>query len=351
MRRDFSCPVSFTRARLYITSLGVHEAFMNGTKIGSELLAPGWTDYRHTLRYSVHDVAPLLVPGQSNMLGAWLGEGWYCGRLGFRDGVRKVYGEQMGLLAQLEIDGKVVAQTGPNEGWQWAFGNLFASELMDGEIFDSNINENWTGTEGWQPAELLDEPFPQAQLVTPESPPVRELERFAARSRIVTPSGKVILDFGQNFAGYIEVVHEPAHNHGELVLRHAEVLEHGDLGTRPLRAAKATDRILLGGSIEGYRDRFTNHGFRYMQVDGWPDVSVDDFVGVQISSGMPPLGTFECSHETISRLHKNAVYSTPSSTPFLSRPTLPNETSDWAGPAILRSLLRYSAISWTGLDS
>lgn len=318
VRQSFDCPTNFTVARLYITSHGVHEAYLNGSRIGTELLAPGWTDYRFHLRYSVHDVGNLLKPGRRNDIGAWIGEGWYCGRLGFRDGVRNVYGQQMGLLAQLEVDGDIVSQT--DSDWTWSFGKIVKSELMDGEVFDSNIDDDWEGTTSaarWRPVRI--DAFPTARLLTPESPPVEEIEQITAKQRIITPTGKIILDFGQNFAGYVKILGEPSATQGEITLRYAEVLEHDELGTRPLRAAKATDRIILGGKVKGYKAMFTNHGFRYMEVTGWPDVTIDDFMGVLISTHMSRTGQFECSHEKLNRLHTNVIYSTLSNT--ISLPT------------------------------
>lgn len=315
VRKSFNCPSSFQRARLYVTSYGVHESYINGQRVGDELLAPGWSDYRYHLRYYVHDIGSLLKAGQSNDIGAWLGEGWYCGRLGFRDGVRNVYGQGMGLLAQLEIDGEIIART--DQDWQWSYGNLLASELMDGEVLDSNINDDWRSREGWLSVTVG--AFPSAKLLTAESPPVREVERLMAKERIATPSGKIILDFGQNFAGYVQILSEPSVRQGEMMLRYAEVLEHGELGTRPLRAAKATDRIILGGTVKGYKAKFTNHGFRYLEVTGWPDVTVDDFVGIAISTNMTRTGHFECSHEKLNRLHENVIWSTISNT--ISLPT------------------------------
>lgn len=312
LRKQINTSADVKQARLYITSHGIHEAYINGERVGQDLLAPGWTDYRYTLRYSTHDVTDLICSG-SNTLGVWLGEGWYAGRLGFRDGVRNVYGESLGVLAQLEINGEIVAQTGSD--WTWSYGNLITSELLDGEVLDSNIISDWDSPD-WQPVSVL--PFPTAPLITCEPPPVREIERIPAKSVYTTPTGKTIVDFGQNAAGYIQILGEPPST-GELILKYAEVMEHGELGTRPLRAAKATDRIILGGPVKGYKNKFTNHGFRYMQVDGWPGITVDDVVYIIISSQMERTGHFECSHALLNQLHSNVVYSTISNT--ISLPT------------------------------
>ena len=103
LRREFDLWSEVSSARLYITALGVYEAHLNGQVIGEQVFAPGWTVYDHRLRYQTFDVTDLLKPGR-NALGAIVGEGWYRGRLGFGEGKRNIYGENLALLAQLEIE-------------------------------------------------------------------------------------------------------------------------------------------------------------------------------------------------------------------------------------------------------
>jgi alpha-L-rhamnosidase len=254
----FVPPKHLGQARLYITAHGVYEAYINGQRVGDEVLAPGWTDYRFNLNYRVHDVTDLLVPGQENTLGAWVGEGWYAGRLGFGQGARNIYGTRTALLAQLEVDGEVRVLT--DESWKWSYGSTYSSEIYDGEGYSSREDDRWALTEDWRGVETVG--FPLTLPSASQAPPVREIERFSAVEMIQTPFGKTIIDFGQNFAGYVQLLGEPPATTGELVLTHAEVLEHGELGIRPLRTAKCQDTILLGGQVRGWKPRFTFHGFR-----------------------------------------------------------------------------------------
>ncbi|OCF32102.1 hypothetical protein I316_06258 [Kwoniella heveanensis BCC8398] len=304
------------RARLYITAHGLYEAYINGQRIGNEYLSPGWTDYNYHLNYRVFDVTHLLKQG-TNVLGAWVGEGWYAGRLGYTgECARNRYGSRPGLFAQLEVDGRVVAATG--KGWSWAYGALKSSELYDGEIYNTNGKEGWTDEQGaWQDAEIVDPP--KAQLLSAQNPPIRAVETIEPVEIITSSSGKIIVDFGQNFAGIVKLIGEPPSS-GQLVLRYAEVLEHGELGVRPLRVCAAIDTIILGGrSAKGYEPKFTSHGFRYAEVTGWDNISTADVVGIVLQSAMERTGHFECSHPLINQLHKNVVYSTISNT--ISIPT------------------------------
>lgn len=197
VKKTFSVPADFKSARLYVTSLGVYEAQLNGSRVGDEYLAPGWTSYKHRLVYRTYDVTSSLSAGD-NVLGAWVGEGWYAGRLAFQGGRRNNYGLRPAFIAQLVVDGKVVVQT--DKSWSWAFGAILASEFLDGETYDSTLEEPLWSTikgsyDGWQSVETL--PAPSGQLVASQAPPVRAVDLVQPKAVITTPSGQTVLDLGQ----------------------------------------------------------------------------------------------------------------------------------------------------------
>src|SRR5437867_809230 len=101
LRRAFRVADRVRSARLYVTSLGLYEVYLNGQRVGNELFTPGWTSYRRRLQYQTYDVTQLLRAG-ANVVGAMLGDGWDRGRLGFF-GQRSLYGGRLGLGAQLEL--------------------------------------------------------------------------------------------------------------------------------------------------------------------------------------------------------------------------------------------------------
>ncbi|KAM0547261.1 hypothetical protein ACHAPJ_010523 [Fusarium lateritium] len=248
--------------RLYATAHGVYEVYINGQRVGEELLAPGWQSYHHRLHYQTYDVTALIREGE-NVIGAHIAEGWFASRLG-RPGVANHWGERLGLLAQLEADGEVCCQT--DSSWEYVDGPLITSELYNGEVCDSNlIDPGWSTSASQSPAKGLAEelPFPSAKLVAPDLPPVTRVMKLKPREIIITPSGKKVLDFGQNFVGWLRFEKDIHGKKGESVLiRHAEVMEHGELGTRPLRSAKAQYEVKLGGALKGLETKFTFYGFR-----------------------------------------------------------------------------------------
>ncbi|MCX5537038.1 glycoside hydrolase family 78 protein [Streptomyces sp. NBC_00006] len=325
LRRAFTVDGPVRSARLYTTAYGVYETEINGTRVGDDVLAPGWTSYRHRLRYRTHDVTGLLRRGE-NALGALLGEGWYTGRLGWDGGRRARYGPHRALLAQLEIryaDGRThTVATDPD--WHWTTGPLLRSELYDGEEYDARRErDGWSGPghgdRDWQPVQEL--PFPAAELVAPNGPPVRRVRTVPVRAVHTTPSGRTVVDFGENVVGRLRIrVTGPAGH--TVTLRHAEVLDGGELARRPLRDAAATDTYVLRGTVspETYEPRFTCHGFRYAEIDGWPgEFDPACVAAVVIRTDLRRTGWFRCSDPLIDRLHDNVLASLHGN--FLDLPT------------------------------
>ena len=315
LRREFELRPGIKSARLYITSLGLYEAEINGKVIGDHVFSPGWTVYDERLRYQTFDVTGMLSEGQ-NAIGAILGDGWFRGRIGFGGGQRNMYGEHLALLAQLEVqylDGssqRIV--TDDAQAWRAATGPILLSGIYDGETYDARL-EHWGWTRpgfddsGWSGVRTVE--WNLNALEAPLGRPVRRIEEVAPVSIHKSPSGKTIVDFGQNLVGRLSMRVKGQAGH-IVTLRHAEVLENGELGTRPLRFAEATDRYTLrGGETEIWEPRFTFHGFRYVEVNDWPgELRLEDLSAVVIHSDMERTGWFECSDPLLNQLHQNVVW-------------------------------------------
>jgi alpha-L-rhamnosidase len=308
VKTTFKVTTAAKSARLYATALGAYEISINGKRIGDHVMAPGWQSYNHRLHYQTYEVpAELLVEGE-NTIDAIVGEGWYSGRLTWDEACRNLWGEEIGVMAQLELDGKVVAATDTN--WEWSYGALLSSELYDGETYDASLAK----TREWRPTKTIPLP-PKASLIAPEAPPIRPIEDITPIELITTPSRKKILDFGQNLVGWVKVRNIPKRHKAtdRVVLRFAEVLDKGELGVRPLRSAKATDYIYLSPDegIKEWEPKFSTHGFRYCEVTG-PAELLDDYKGnftaVVVHTDMERIGDFKCSHDMVNKLHENVVW-------------------------------------------
>ena len=313
LRREFDVRPGVVKARLYVTALGVYEAQINGVVVGDHVMDPGWTSYEHRLRYQTFDVTDHLQEGR-NALGAILGDGWYRGRLGYGGGRRNIYGDRLALLAQLEIefaDGssqRIVT----DDSWRAASGPILASDIYDGETYDARLEKpGWSAPrfddDNWAGVRLVERDL--ATLVAPSGPPVRRIETVAPVAIWQSPAGRTLVDFGQNLVGSVRfTVAGPAGQ--TITMRHAEVLEDGELCMRPLRHAAATDRYTLAGrGPETWQPRFTFHGFRYVDLEGWPgELTPDAIRAVVIHSDMERTGWFDCSDPLVNQLHENVVW-------------------------------------------
>ncbi len=312
VRGGFTVDGPVRRATLHATAHGVYQVEVNGREVDDEVLKPGWTPYEHRLLHETTDVTALVIEGE-NAVGAWLSGGWYCERFGFR-ATQRHYGTQPAVAVQLVIeyaDGRsTTVASGP--GWRaTADGPITAGGIYAGESFDARrALPGWSTAgfddSGWAPVRVDETTVvPQAR----SAPGARRIEEVPVREVLTTPSGATVLDFGQNLVGWLRITASGERGQ-QIVLRHAEVLEHGELCTRPLRRAEATDHITLaGGGPETWEPRSTFHGFRYVQVDGWPaELDPADVVAVVAHTDMRRTGWFESSSELVNRLHENVVW-------------------------------------------
>ncbi|GAQ52645.1 family 78 glycoside hydrolase catalytic domain [Streptomyces acidiscabies] len=301
-------PGDVHKARLYVTAHGLYAGTVNSLRVGDAVLTPGWTAYAHRLRYHTHDVTELVRSGD-NTLDVLLGNGWYRGRLGFR-GERAQYGDRLALLAQLEVtttDGQVhvLATDG---SWTARESEVLTDDLYDGQRTDLRRRGR-----DWRPAtgsvEVVESDL--NRLVAPEGPPIRVAHMLSAQKVWTSPTGRTLVDFGQNAVGWVRLRVRGLAAGSEVVVRHAEVLEHGELGTRPLRTAGATDSYLVAGTgEEELEPLLTFHGFRYAEVSGVPGLRPEDIEAVVISSDLRRTGWFRSSHALLNRFHENVVWGT-----------------------------------------
>jgi len=340
LRYTFAVDGEVRAARLYATSLGLYELYLNGRRVGDAVLTPGWTSYRKRLQYQTYDVTELVRAG-ANAIGAILGDGWYRGHLGFSGRRRNHYGDRLALLAQLHVDladGRRVIITS-NAGWRASLGPLRMAELYHGETYDARLEQDGWATpdfddRDWRAVRSLNQP--KDILVAQEGPLVRRQDCLAPARVFAAPNGEVIADFGQNMVGWVRFrVRGPAGT--TVTLRHAEVLDaEGNLYVANLRAAKQTVQYTLrGDGEEVYEPRFTFMGFRYVGVRGWPgELRPEDLTGVVVHSDMPPAGEFACDNPLINQLQHNIVWGQKGN--FVDVPTdcpQRDERLGWTGDA------------------
>jgi alpha-L-rhamnosidase len=341
LRKEFPLDKPVRRARLYATARGVYELHLNGSRVGDDVLAPGWTDYDRRVQYQTYDVTPLLAEGQ-NALGAVLGDGWYAGFVGFDPKHRgALYGARPQLLAQLDVeyeDGSKerIATEG---SWRCSEGPILHSDLLMGESYDAREEMPGWSDPGFDDSAwygVKAEEVGDTNLVAQPDGGIRVTEELGAKSVTEPEDGVYVFDMGKNMVGWVRLRVEGEAG-TEITLRHAEALNpDGTLYTTNLRAARASDRyVLKGDGEEVYEPRFTFHGFRYVEVTGYPGEPQPEAVtGRVVHSATPPTGSFECSNQMVNELQQNILWGQRGN--FLSVPTdcpQRDERLGWMGDA------------------
>ncbi|WAU83283.1 family 78 glycoside hydrolase catalytic domain [Streptomyces sp. Qhu-G9] len=338
LRHEFRLPrKKVARARLYATALGLYEAHLNGRRVGRDQLAPGWTDYRERVQYQTYDVTTLVRPG-ANAIGAYVAPGWYAGNVGMFGPHQ--YGERPALLAQLEVDYADGTSERVTSGTHWraASGPIVSADLLSGETYDARKE-----TSGWTSPGFDDRAWPGVRAAGDAAPPlivaqldgpVRVTEELPVKQVTEPAPGVFVFDLGQNMVGSVRL--RVSGDAGTTVrLRHAEVLNpDGTLYTANLRTAAATDTyILKGRGEETYEPRFTFHGFRYVEVTGFPGTpSAGAVTGRVLHTSAPFTLDFETDVPMLNKLHSNITWGQRGN--FLSVPTdtpARDERLGWTG--------------------
>lgn len=330
-RSSFEVDGDVARATLYAVGHGVYQVAVNGTDVDDHLLKPGWTSYENRLTHETTDVTGSVVSGH-NTISVRVAAGWYSERLRMFGEPEPFYGEQPAVAAQLLVEYTDGTSSLIATDASWAAtldGPLRTSGIYTGDEFDARrvraLDEAL-----WSPVRV------DTAAVVPSmttQPPVRAIEEVAVQEVITTPDGATILDFGQNLVGVLRItVDGPAGT--TITLRHAEILEDDELGTRPLRLATATDSYVLDDSgVQTWQPEFTFHGFRYAEVSGWPGTfDPASVTAVVLHTEMRRTGWFESSDPLLNRFHENVVWGMRGN--FLSIPTdcpQRNERLGWTG--------------------
>ncbi len=338
LRSEFATTKKVKSARVYVSSLGLYQFYLNGQKVGNDLFTPGWTSYNKRIQYQTYDVTSLLQ--SKNSMGAILGDGWYRGNIGWQN-QHNYYGEKLALIAQLHVvynDGTSEI-IGTNNSWKATTGPIVFSDIYNGETYDANKEmPGWTtagfNDSNWGKVSVLKNS--KDHLIAPQGPPVQAIEEIKPIKILTTPKGEVVLDMGQNMVGWVRL--KVSGKKGDTVtLKFAEVLDKdGNFYTENLRAAKVTDNyILKGDGEEIYEPTFTFHGFRFVQLIDFPGTpKPENITGVVIHSAMEPTGTFSCSDPMINQLQHNIQWGQKGN--FLDVPTdcpQRDERLGWTGDA------------------
>ncbi len=322
-RRVFSVEKPCAKAVLRLSAHGLYSAALNGKPVTENKFTPGLTSYYHRIQVQEYDVIALLREG-GNELCVTVGDGWWRWNNNF--------GYTLALWGELRLfyaDGseKTIAT---DENWDAGLGPIVRTDLQKGEVYDAGIDPH-----GWQKAALCTE-HTEGKLIENQSVPVREKERFPGKP-LRDAAGNLVIDFGQNIAGYVHMTLRNTAPGQVVHLKHGEGLDKNNYfstancdGGR--NEFQEITYICKGARIEEYTPRFAVFGFRYVLVEGIEDA---DFEAIAVYSDMEEAGNFKCSDPLINKLVENARRSQKGN--FLDVPVdcPTRERNAWTGDAMI----------------
>jgi len=312
MRKTFKVDRDVHSARLQVCGLGFNELYLNGKKVGDQVLSPAPTSYDKLSLYTVHDVTANLRKGQ-NALGLWLGNGFYGQNFGF-NAQQLHYGKPRAkLLLTIEYRNGKKQQIVTDSSWKAAQSPILFDNLYGGETYDARLAlPKWSEPEfkdaDWKNVEMMD--APAKKLVGQRLEPIRKVRSIRPVAVLPAENGEWILDLGENIAGWVELnLDEPRGT--EIQLRFAELLMPGgkaiDTASTGIKATgcEQIDIYICKGSGETWEPRFTYHGFRYVQIKGLSNKpELDDFTGWFVRTDLKRIGSFECSDPLINTFYE-----------------------------------------------
>ncbi|MBI4921945.1 MAG: family 78 glycoside hydrolase catalytic domain [Devosia nanyangense] len=331
LRKPFAIGTPSGRETLRISALGLYRAFINGQRVGTDLLTPGWTAYDKRLSFQTYEVGDLLRPGQ-NTIDIWLADGWYRSQMMWaKSPIYNAWGSEIAAIAELRdgpgADGKVLLKT--DGTWSSGLLPVRRSGIYFGEIYDARAEA--------LAADSLSQAigFDKAVLVAHETTPVRELAALAPTLTWIDAEGRTIHDFGQNTAGYVAFTVEGGAG-ARIIVEHSEIVDRdNNFDNRNYRSAEARiEYTLKGGAPESYRPIFTFQGFRYARVTITGEARITHIEAVPISSVQSPAAGFSSGHRLVDRLVENTLWSQRSN--FIDVPTdcpQRDERLGWTGDA------------------
>ncbi len=345
LRKEFTLEKPLRRALVSFAGLGTSELYVNGTKVGDAVLSPALSDYEKRVYYVTYDVTSSLKTG-ANALGVVLGNGrFYAPQIVGRNGLRTFGWPKLILQLHLEYQDGTTAEVVSDASWKFTdAGPIRADNEYDGEDYDARAEMPGWATPGfddskWSAANLAS--APGGALVAQDIAPIRVTGKLSPISVKEVSPGVFIYDLGQNMVGWCKLsVTGPA---GTTVqMRFAERLhDDGTVSMENLRTAKATDHYTLkGGGLETWEPRFTYHGFRYVEVTGYPGTPpLNALEGHIVNDDLEQIGDFASSNELLNKIYQCVVWGVRGN--YRSMPTdcpQRDERQGWLGDRAAESL-------------
>ena len=325
-KKELNLSKKVKKATLYITSLGVYCAEIDGVRVGDFILAPGFTS-RKRVQYQTYDITKMIDTGST--ISVSVGEGWYKGKINFgtdEGGPEK----KKALMAEIRIsycDGtRDVIVT--DENWLVKRDKIRYVDLYDGEKVDANYEDAYVN------ASIYGNP-PSVKVVKQEGVYVKEQETLRPLRIFKSPNGDTLIDFGQNMTGYFEI-NVDAKIGDRVALSVCEELDkYGNFYNENYRDAKAEFEYICHDGHNVYKPRLAFWGFRYMRVNEFPtEIKADNIKAIVLHSDIKRTGYLDSSSPLLNQLFSNIIWGQKGN--FLDVPTdcpQRDERQGWTGDA------------------
>ena len=314
LRHEFNLGKKVKSASAFISGLGLFELYLNGEKVGDQVLSPALTEYNKKAFYMTFDVTGYLHANK-NAIGVILGNGrFFAPRTGGSEHTRSFGFPKVICQLEIQYDDGTSETIVSDESWKLtANGPIRKNNEYDGEYYDARMEfKGWNKINfddgGWMNAELVEKP--SEKLVSQPIEPIKIMEAINPVTVKVLKPGTTIFDMGQNMVGWVELFVKGKKG-DKVSLRFAETLkDDGSLFVANLRSAEVTDTyILKGEGAEKWEPRFTYHGFRYVEMTGYPGVpALSAIKGKVVHDSLEVTGSFTCSNPLINSIYKNACW-------------------------------------------
>ncbi len=314
-------------AQLHISAQGMYRCFINGHRVGADVLTPGWVNYDNRLPFQTYDVGSHLKVG-SNRIDIWLGDGWHRSQLMWDKGhIFNCWGDHVSAIAEITTGQTILVKT--DESWRSGLLPILKSGIYHGEDFDARISREAL-SKGVTPVT-----FDTDMLTLQECGTVRELPAHPVSDSFTDGQGRTIYDFAQNAAGYVRFAVQGEAG-AKIRIEHSEILgPDQSFDNRNYRSARAElTYILAGGEMETYQPSFTFQGFRYARVTIEGNAEIKHIEMIPISSVPDLMAGFECDNPLVNRLVLNTIWSQRAN--FIEVPTdcpQRDERLGWTGDA------------------
>lgn len=342
LRKTFSVKPGLKKARIYQSAHGLYHFWINGNSGTEDCFKPGLTSYYHRIQYQVYDITSFLKTGQ-NCWAVMLGDGWWRGVTGGT--VKNNFGYKLQYLGQIELlyeDGTTEV-IGTDELFQHGTGGLLASDMQMGDIYDARKEPSgWKLPEydscEWKEVHVVEDL--SAEKIASRSVPVREMERFTPKI-LKDAKGQIVLDMGQNIAGYVRMRLRGCKAGQKIVLTHGEDMKDGSFSIDNISNTSISMEqfqqviyISAGEEEEEYCPLFSIFGFRYVLLEGYEgEILPEDFTGIAVYSAMEETGDFHCSNLLINQLVRNARWSQKGNFMDVAVDCPTRERNSWTGDA------------------